>query len=268
MIADSVIIMASSTFETLAVRLDEDMVAVLELARPKKRNAMDSRFWRDFPLAVEACVAAGARVIVVCGQGACFSAGLDTSDESLIQFQEDADVARMGLAKKRQVCRLAQGAVRRLLVQPPPPPPPPPLPLPLPPLPPQVRMMQDCLTASETAPVPVIAAVHGPCVGAGVDLITACDVRLCSSDSYFSVREVRLGLAADVGTLQVRRSATVRNHPPRHKRAHRPTKLLDPLLLRSGCRKWSATSRFCVSFASRVTILTRRQPRRWAWCRG
>ena len=61
--------------------------------------------------------------------------------------------------------------------------------------------MQQAFTAAEACPVPVIAAVHGPCIGAGVDLITACDVRLCSADAVFSVREVALSLAADVGTL-------------------------------------------------------------------
>ncbi len=49
---------------------------------------------------------------------------------------------------------------------------------------------------------PVIAAVHGACVGAGVDMICAADVRYASSDAYFCVKEVEIGLAADVGTLQ------------------------------------------------------------------
>ncbi|XP_032533360.1 delta(3,5)-Delta(2,4)-dienoyl-CoA isomerase, mitochondrial, partial [Chiroxiphia lanceolata] len=48
----------------------------------------------------------------------------------------------------------------------------------------------------------VIAAVHGPCIGAGVDLISACDIRFCSQDASFQVKEVDIGLAADVGTLQ------------------------------------------------------------------
>jgi enoyl-CoA hydratase len=51
-------------------------------------------------------------------------------------------------------------------------------------------------------PVPVIAAIHGHCLGGGIDLITACDVRLASADAIFSVRETRIGIVADVGTLQ------------------------------------------------------------------
>lgn len=51
-------------------------------------------------------------------------------------------------------------------------------------------------------PKPVVAAVHGWCIGAGVDLITACDIRLAAADARFSVRETRLAIVADVGTLQ------------------------------------------------------------------
>lgn len=67
---------------------------------------------------------------------------------------------------------------------------------------PLVQEMQACFTAVETCPVPVIAALHGTCLGAGIDLACCTDIRLSSFDSIFSVREVRLGLAADVGTLQ------------------------------------------------------------------
>ncbi|KAL7527502.1 hypothetical protein ACHAXR_001991, partial [Thalassiosira sp. AJA248-18] len=67
---------------------------------------------------------------------------------------------------------------------------------------PQILEMQAAFTAVEECPVPVVAAIHGACVGAGVDLSCCADVRVCSSDAKFSIREVRLGLAADVGTLQ------------------------------------------------------------------
>lgn len=54
----------------------------------------------------------------------------------------------------------------------------------------------------EKVRVPVIVAVHGFCIGAGVDLITACDIRICAKDTKFSIKEVDVGLAADIGTLQ------------------------------------------------------------------
>ena len=50
--------------------------------------------------------------------------------------------------------------------------------------------------------MPVIAAIHGFCIGAGVDLVTACDIRVCAADTKFSIKEVDIGLAADIGTLQ------------------------------------------------------------------
>jgi enoyl-CoA hydratase len=62
--------------------------------------------------------------------------------------------------------------------------------------------MQHTITSVADCPKPVIAAVHGYCLGAGVDLITACDIRLASPDATFSVRETKLGMVADVGTMQ------------------------------------------------------------------
>eukprot|EP00559_Dactyliosolen_fragilissimus_P008165 CAMPEP_0184856158 /NCGR_PEP_ID=MMETSP0580-20130426/1315_1 /TAXON_ID=1118495 /ORGANISM="Dactyliosolen fragilissimus" /LENGTH=250 /DNA_ID=CAMNT_0027350985 /DNA_START=416 /DNA_END=1168 /DNA_ORIENTATION=- len=62
--------------------------------------------------------------------------------------------------------------------------------------------MQRAISSLEICPVPVVAAIHGACIGGGVDLTCCADIRLCSPDAKFSVREVKLGLAADVGTLQ------------------------------------------------------------------
>jgi delta(3,5)-delta(2,4)-dienoyl-CoA isomerase len=67
---------------------------------------------------------------------------------------------------------------------------------------PKILEMQQCLTAIEECAVPVVAAVHGSCIGGGIDLICCADIRLCTKTAKFSVREARLGLAADVGTLQ------------------------------------------------------------------
>jgi enoyl-CoA hydratase len=71
------------------------------------------------------------------------------------------------------------------------------------------RRFEDRLTALmseldvlDRAPFPVIAAIQGGCIGAGVDLVTACDLRLCSADAFFVIQEINVGLAADLGTLQ------------------------------------------------------------------
>ncbi|KAG7261710.1 hypothetical protein CRUP_036487 [Coryphaenoides rupestris] len=65
-----------------------------------------------------------------------------------------------------------------------------------------ISKYQNTFSVIERCPKPVVVAVHGACVGGGVDLITACDIRLCTQDAWFQVKEVDIGLAADVGTLQ------------------------------------------------------------------
>ena len=62
--------------------------------------------------------------------------------------------------------------------------------------------LQDTVSAIERCRKPVLAAIHGACIGGGIDIATACDIRYCSADAVFSVREVDVGLTADVGTLQ------------------------------------------------------------------
>ncbi|NXD74568.1 ECH1 protein, partial [Eolophus roseicapillus] len=66
----------------------------------------------------------------------------------------------------------------------------------------KICAFQESFSVLEKCPKPVIVAVHGACIGAGVDLICACDIRYCSQDAWFQVKEVDIGLAADVGTLQ------------------------------------------------------------------
>uniref|UniRef100_A0A2I3RN56 Delta(3,5)-Delta(2,4)-dienoyl-CoA isomerase, mitochondrial n=1 Tax=Pan troglodytes TaxID=9598 RepID=A0A2I3RN56_PANTR len=65
-----------------------------------------------------------------------------------------------------------------------------------------ITRCQETFNVIEKCPKPVIAAVHGGCIGGGVDLVTACDIRYCAQDAFFQVKEVDVGLAADVGTLQ------------------------------------------------------------------
>ncbi|GAA5871569.1 hypothetical protein JCM16303_000796 [Sporobolomyces ruberrimus] len=65
-----------------------------------------------------------------------------------------------------------------------------------------IKLLQDSVTSIERCQKPVIAATFGICLGAGIDLISACDVRICSEKTIFSIKEVDIGLAADVGSLQ------------------------------------------------------------------
>lgn len=65
-----------------------------------------------------------------------------------------------------------------------------------------IRELQATITAVASCPAPVIAAIHGWCIGGGVDLITACDLRICAADARFSVRETKVAMVADLGSLQ------------------------------------------------------------------
>jgi enoyl-CoA hydratase len=65
-----------------------------------------------------------------------------------------------------------------------------------------VKRLQGSITSVADCPKPVVAAVHGACIGGGIDLITACDIRLAAADAVFSVRETKMAIVADVGTLQ------------------------------------------------------------------
>ena len=142
-------------------------VATVWLDRPNKLNAMAHEFWDDFPAIVEALGADDTiRVLVIAGRGTAFTAGID-----LIAFAPMFGTTVSDVASRRKLLQT-------------------------------IKHMQRTFTSLADCPKPVIAAIHGYCIGAGVDLITACDIRLASADAVFSVRETKIGLVADVGTLQ------------------------------------------------------------------
>ncbi|MDJ0496219.1 MAG: crotonase/enoyl-CoA hydratase family protein [Acidimicrobiia bacterium] len=152
-------------------------VAIVWLDRPEKRNAMAPGFWTDFPTVMDVLgTAADVRVIVIAAKGPSFTVGLDlmafgpaimTGDIAAIHGETSSSEA----AKRINTYH-------------------------------QIKLMQRTFSAVADNPKPVIAAIHGHCIGAGVDLTTACDIRLAASDAVFSVRETRLAMVADVGTLQ------------------------------------------------------------------
>mmetsp|Transcript_81336 Transcript_81336/g.143521 ORF Transcript_81336/g.143521 Transcript_81336/m.143521 type:complete len:278 (+) Transcript_81336:83-916(+) len=152
--------------ETLAVSLVSEGVYHVEMNRPANRNALSWKFWSESREVFEALARdSECRVILLSARGKSFSAGLDLTDPAN-QPEMHKDVARRGLKFIDHV-----------------------------------KIMQDGITAVESCLKPIVAVIHGACIGAGVDLITAVDVRVCSKDSYFSIREAAVGLAADVGTL-------------------------------------------------------------------
>lgn len=151
-------------------------VAVVWLDRPEKRNALAPEFWTAFPAAIEELGDdPDVRAIVIAGKGSAFTAGID-----LVAFGPAMATGSLDPSAPPPTSPVAQRAETRRLV----------------------KKLQHTFSALAECPKPVIAAVHGYCIGAGVDLITACDIRYASSDAVFSIRETRLAMVADVGTLQ------------------------------------------------------------------
>ena len=146
-----------------------DHVAEVALRAQGKASRMGPPFWNEMPALFGALDATDlVRVIVLRGEGEGFSHGLD--------------LAAMG-PELAQVVGPASGARERTkLLE-------------------MIQRMQRAMTCVASCTKPVIAAIHGWCIGGGVDLATACDIRICSADAKFSVREVRLAMVADVGTL-------------------------------------------------------------------
>uniref|UniRef100_A0A1B6E6M7 Delta(3,5)-Delta(2,4)-dienoyl-CoA isomerase, mitochondrial n=1 Tax=Clastoptera arizonana TaxID=38151 RepID=A0A1B6E6M7_9HEMI len=157
-------------FKTLALSVPEPFVYHVKLNRPDKLNAINNTMWIEIGQCFNHLSGnADCRVIILSGSGKIFTAGIDFKDMASVgaKLAEHEDVARR--------CKILTNTI---------------------------KSYQDSLTALEKCPKPVIGAIHGACVGGGVDLIAATDIRYCTSDAWFQVKEVDIGMAADVGTLQ------------------------------------------------------------------
>lgn len=157
--------MTYTTFE-LAVH---DHVAHLKLNRPAEFNTMVLAFWQEMADAFTELDRRGdVRVAVISSTGKHFTAGLDLKAFSgLLTGDPKQDHARMGERFRRTVLE-----------------------------------MQESFNAIERCRVPVLVAIQGGCIGGGVDMVTACDMRYCTADAYFCIQEINIGMTADVGTLQ------------------------------------------------------------------
>jgi enoyl-CoA hydratase len=146
-----------------------DSVLEISLNRPDKANAFNRSMWLELAeLMHRADQSEDVRVVVLKGRGVNFCSGIDL--ELLGEMQT-------------QAAQLDEGFKQEYIRD-------------------QVRMFQDCFTAVETCRKPVIAVVQGGCYGAGVDLITACDMRYGVTAAKFSVKEIDMAIVADLGTLQ------------------------------------------------------------------
>uniref|UniRef100_A0A3Q1HG18 Delta(3,5)-Delta(2,4)-dienoyl-CoA isomerase, mitochondrial n=1 Tax=Anabas testudineus TaxID=64144 RepID=A0A3Q1HG18_ANATE len=158
----------TSPYTTLSISRPTERVTHVELHRPEKRNAMNKAFWSEMVDCFNEIAAdPECRVVVVSGAGKIFTAGIDLMDmaSNLLQPEGD-DTARVSWNLRKTITKY-----------------------------------QETFSVIEKCSKPVVVAVHGACIGGGVDLITACDIRLCTQDAWFQIKEVDIGIAADVGTL-------------------------------------------------------------------
>jgi enoyl-CoA hydratase len=154
------------TFETLEVSIEEQ-VATVCLNRPDKANAMNGAMWDELQICFEWLDEESAvRAVILAGNGKHFCAGLDLAVFGNLHGAS-AEPARRAEQLRRTILRL-----------------------------------QGNLTAIEKCRVPVLAAIHNTCIGGGVDMTCCADMRYATEDAYFSIREIDIGMTADVGTLQ------------------------------------------------------------------
>lgn len=154
-------------FETLDVS-QNGYVTTVTLNRPDKLNAMNAAMFREIGEAFRWIdTETDTRAVVLAGNGKHFTAGLDLKENGDVLGHNEGDPARIREKLRRHILYL-----------------------------------QDCFTAIEECRAPVISATHGACVGAGIDLISACDIRVASEDCWFAIQEINVAIVADVGTLQ------------------------------------------------------------------
>lgn len=145
----------------------EQQIAYLTFDRPGRANALDLAGWHGLREAfARADADAGAHVVVLEGEGKHFCAGIDLS-------------VLQGLQEMPGPSEALESRLRAFIAD-----------------------LQDCINAIERCRKPVIASIHGGCIGGGVDIVTACDMRYCTREASFSVKEIDLGIVADLGTLQ------------------------------------------------------------------
>ena len=147
----------------------ENNVAHIVLNRPEAFNAMPRPFWNELPTIVhDINDNAKARVIVISSTGKHFTAGMDVS-----VFTDGDGVSAQGGDPHTRA-----EAFRQF-----------------------VLTLQGSFSCLDNARIPVIAAIQGGCIGGGVDMVSACDIRYATDNAFFQIAEINIGMTADVGTF-------------------------------------------------------------------
>jgi len=163
--------MTKKEYKSFKVEISEHVANVI-LSRPDQLNTMSRDFWVELgEVTEEINMNSEVRVLIMSSTGKHFCAGMD-----LTAFSNGVD--NIPEDKKPDHARIGEAVYR------------------------VAKELQGYISSLESIRVPVIAAIHGGCVGGAVDLVTACDIRLASDDAFFCIQEINIGMAADVGTLQ------------------------------------------------------------------
>ena len=154
-------------YKTLLFTIEKH-IAHVKFNRPDKANALNSLAWEEMCAVFEEInYSEEIRVAVLSGEGKHFCSGIDLSMLMNVVNSDENDEAR-----KRENLRK------------------------------QILYLQASISSIEQCSKPVLAAISGGCIGAGVDIISACDMRYASEDAFFTIKEIDMGMVADLGTLQ------------------------------------------------------------------
>jgi len=155
-------------YESFLVEIEAG-VAQVTINRAEKANSLHLTAWEEMRSIFHSLNDnADVRVVILKGAGKHFCAGIDL--ETLMDIQRFGDIKCEGRRREK---------LRKFILN-----------------------LQSCITAIEDCRKPVIAAIHKACIGGAVDIVSACDMRFCTQDAQFSIKEIDLGLVADIGTLQ------------------------------------------------------------------
>ncbi|KAF5102896.1 hypothetical protein D0Z00_000154 [Geotrichum galactomycetum] len=162
-------------FDQLSVTLHPSGVLHIALNKPKKLNAVNEAVWRQYgAVFAQAAIDPQVLAIIVSGNGRAFCAGLDlASAQKDISFPSESETG--------EELDVGRRALRFM---------------------PFIKDFQNAIKASYTINKPVIGVAHGVSYGLAIDILSNVDIRVAARDARFSVREIAIGMAADIGSLQ------------------------------------------------------------------
>lgn len=155
-------------YKHFKVQID-NKIAHVAFNRAEKSNALHMDAWLEMKAIFESLSEMPeARVVILKGEGKHFCAGIDL--QLLMSLESYKNVSCSGRQSEK---------IRHMILA-----------------------LQESVTAIEKCSKPVIAAIHNGCIGGGVDIAAACDLRYCDTEAYFTIKEIDMGMVADLGTLQ------------------------------------------------------------------